>query len=133
MDGSLHIQKGSICSMDFYSKEIINKEFHLLDFWPDPGNYTLRLECVNKNSLSGGHYLGIESVRLRDRRPRVHTYAHDKDKDWDRDKDEDEARDGAGSKVTLCHVPPGNPEARHTISVGRAAVKARQRRSSSPT
>jgi hypothetical protein len=26
--------------------------------------------------------------------------------------------------VTLCHVPPGNPEARHTISVGEPAVDA---------
>lgn len=74
------VKLGSV--MDLYSKEIISQEYHLLDFWPDPGKYTLRLECVDKNPLSGGHYLGIESVRLRERRPRVHTYAHDKDKDW---------------------------------------------------
>lgn len=68
--------------MDLYSKDITSREYHLLDFWPEPGNYTLRLGCVGKNPLSTGYYLGIESVRLRRRRPRVEKYAHDKDKDW---------------------------------------------------
>lgn len=68
--------------MDFYSKDVANKEFHLLDFWPDPGHYTLRLQCVGKNPSSSGHFLGIESVRLRERRPRVTQYGYDKDKDW---------------------------------------------------
>jgi len=27
-------------------------------------------------------------------------------------------------KVAICHVPPGNPDAAHTIHVGEAAVKA---------
>jgi hypothetical protein len=30
----------------------------------------------------------------------------------------------AGSAVTLCHVPPGNPEAAHTVTVGASAVPA---------
>ncbi len=68
--------------MDFYSKDILNREFHLLDFWPDPGEYTLFLECVGKNPLSQGYYLGMESVRLRERRPRVKQMGHDQDKDW---------------------------------------------------
>ena len=68
--------------MDFYSADVVNEEFHLLDFWPDAGNYTLRLECVGRNPASTGHYLGIESVRLRERRPRVLDYGHDKNKDW---------------------------------------------------
>jgi hypothetical protein len=68
--------------MDFYNAETDDREFHLLDFWPDPGEYKLRLECVGKNAMSTGHYLGIESVRLRERRPRVKQWAHDKDKDW---------------------------------------------------
>jgi hypothetical protein len=68
--------------MDLYSSETSTREYHLLDFWPEPGEYKLRLECVGKNSTSGGCYLGIESVRLRRRRPRVSQYRHDVDKDW---------------------------------------------------
>lgn len=68
--------------LDFYSAKIASEEFHLLDFWPEPGKYTLRLECVGKNAQSQGYYLGLESVRLRERRPRVAQWAHDKNKDW---------------------------------------------------
>lgn len=68
--------------VDLYSKEVKKKEIHLLDFWPEPGRYVLRLECTGKNLLSKGYYLGIESVRLRQRRPRVRRYAHDRDKEW---------------------------------------------------
>lgn len=68
--------------MDFYSKSIENREFHLLDFWPEPGKYTLTLICVGKNIASSGTLLGIESVRLRERRPRVNQFGFDKDKDW---------------------------------------------------
>jgi hypothetical protein len=68
--------------MDLYSEQIKSREHHLLDFWPEPGKYTLRLECVGKNPLSSGYYLGIESIRLRERRPRVKDYAHDRDKNW---------------------------------------------------
>ncbi|MBV6504376.1 MAG: hypothetical protein AKCLJLPJ_02504 [Fimbriimonadales bacterium] len=67
---------------DMYSAEIESEEVHLLDFWPDPGDYVLRLECVGKHPLSSGHFLGIESLRLRERRPRVQAYGHDKQKDW---------------------------------------------------
>jgi len=31
---------------------------------------------------------------------------------------------GGQSKVTICHVPPGNPDNRHTITVGAPAVPA---------
>ncbi len=68
--------------MDLYSPRIVGEEVHLLDFWPEPGTYTLRLECTGKNPQSGGYYMGIESVRLRERRPRVAEMGHDKDKDW---------------------------------------------------
>jgi hypothetical protein len=68
--------------IDLYSPEVINEEVHLLDFWPAPGTYTVRLECTGKNPQSGGYFLGIESVRLRERRPRVTGYGHDKGKDW---------------------------------------------------
>lgn len=68
--------------IDLYSAKVETVEAHLLDFWPEPGTYTLRLECVGKNPASTGHYLGIESVRLRERRPRVAEYGWDKGKDW---------------------------------------------------
>jgi hypothetical protein len=55
--------------IDLYNADIINEEIHLLDFWPEPGKYTLRLECVGKKPLSAGYYAGLESVRLRERRP----------------------------------------------------------------
>jgi len=68
--------------MDFFSEKVENREFHLLDFWPEPGKYMLRLECVGKNAKSQGYFLGIESLRLRERRPRVRQMGWDKDKDW---------------------------------------------------
>jgi hypothetical protein len=68
--------------MDFYAAELAGKEFPLMDFWPEPGVYTLRLTCIGKNKLSDGSNLAIESLRLRERRPRVEKYGHDKDKDW---------------------------------------------------
>ena len=55
--------------LDFYAEEVAGKEFFLMDFWPEPGSYTLRLECVGKNARSEGNGLGVESVRLRERRP----------------------------------------------------------------
>jgi hypothetical protein len=68
--------------IDSYSPKTTNEEVHLLDFWPEPGTYKLRLDCVGKNQASSGYYCGLESVRLRERRPRVARYGHDKDKDW---------------------------------------------------
>lgn len=69
-------------AMDFYAPQVEAREYHFLDFWPEPGTYTLKLECVGKNHLSSGYGMTIESVRLRERRPRVKEMAHDKDKDW---------------------------------------------------
>ncbi len=68
--------------MDFYAAEVTQREFPLLDFWPEKGQHVLRLECVGKHKMAEGVNLGIESVRLRERRPRVEKYGHDKDKDW---------------------------------------------------
>jgi len=68
--------------LDFYSERLESQEFHLLDFWPEPGRHTLRLDCVGKNPRSAGHYCGLESVRLRERRARVAEYGFDRDKDW---------------------------------------------------
>lgn len=71
--------------IDLYSQSIGHREVHLLDFWPEPGSYTVRLDCVGRNPASSGVYMGIESVRLRERRPRVAQYGHDKNRDWKTD------------------------------------------------
>lgn len=68
--------------IDLYTPKVENREVHLLDFWPEPGRYRIRLQCVGKNSQSNGYLCGIESVRLRERRPRVVDMGWDKDKDW---------------------------------------------------
>lgn len=67
---------------DLYSPKLGSEEVHLLDFWPEPGTYRLRLVCTGKNQQSSGYYCGIESVRLRARRPRVAQYGFERDKDW---------------------------------------------------
>jgi len=69
-------------TMDLYSRETEVRDFPLLDFWPAPGRYNMRLECVGKSVLSKGCWLGLDSVRLRERRPRVAEYGYDKDHDW---------------------------------------------------
>lgn len=68
--------------MNLYSARVSEWEWHLLDFWPKPGHYMLRLECVGKDDRSTGYYLGVESVRLRERRPRVAEWARDRNNDW---------------------------------------------------
>ncbi len=72
--------------LDLYSKKTDVREFHLLDFWPDPGEHVIRLECVEKSEDSSGHWLGLDSIRLRERRPRVKEWGFDKDKDWKTEK-----------------------------------------------
>jgi len=69
-------------TLDFYAETRSTAVFPLLDFWPEPGRYVLRLACVGKSASSAGHACVIESVRLLERRPRVAAYGHDKDKDW---------------------------------------------------
>jgi len=71
--------------LDFYADRPAGREFPLLDFWPDPGTHTLRLECIGRNPRSAGYACAVESVRLMERRPRVAEYGHDKDKDWRKD------------------------------------------------
>ncbi|MBE7557911.1 DUF2961 domain-containing protein [bacterium] len=57
--------------LDTYRADPDLWEFHLMDFWPDPGKYTFKLVCVGRNKASDGNTLGLNSVRLRERRPRV--------------------------------------------------------------
>ena len=68
--------------IDLYHDRIDSRECHLLDFWPDPGTYTFKLVCIGKNPRSDGYGLGLESLRLRERRPRVAAYARDRNRDW---------------------------------------------------
>jgi hypothetical protein len=68
--------------LDFYAEEPQGWKFHLLDFWPEPGTYVLRIECIGKSTWSSGCACRIESVQLLERRPRVAEYGHDKDRDW---------------------------------------------------
>jgi hypothetical protein len=50
---------------------------------------------------------------------------HDGRHDGDRD-DRDDDRNGQG-KVTICHIPPGNASAKHTITVSESAWSAHQK------
>lgn len=68
--------------VNLYDDKVREWEHHLLDFWPDPGNYSLELRYVGQDHRSSGKILGIESVRLRERRPRVTGFAFDTDNDW---------------------------------------------------
>lgn len=69
----------------------------------------------------------------------VHGKAKDKDKNkdkkeqksddrrGDRHDDDRDHRDGdRDGKVTICHIPPGNRSARHTITVSESAWQAHQ-------
>lgn len=69
-------------TLDFYADEPGGWTFQLLDFWPDPGTYHLRLEKIGKDDNSTGYSCRIESIQFLERRPRVAEYGHDKDKDW---------------------------------------------------
>ena len=71
--------------LDFYAADREDRMFALLDYWPEPGTYTLRLTCVGRNARSTGAACTVESVRLLERRPRVAAMGHDKDKDWRKD------------------------------------------------
>jgi hypothetical protein len=52
---------------DFYSKELQVKDNYLGSFKLAPGKHTLRMEYVGRNLASKGNYLGLDSIRLRER------------------------------------------------------------------
>ncbi len=68
--------------IDLYADSTSVKECQILDFWPEQGTHVVRLQHVGKSEKSSGDYLGIVSVRLRQRRPCVAEYGHDRDKNW---------------------------------------------------
>jgi hypothetical protein len=52
---------------DFYMKDIEVKDIYLGSFQLAEGKHLLRFGCVGKNPLSSGNYLGLDSIRLRER------------------------------------------------------------------
>jgi len=68
--------------IDLYSSLSRVDDYQLMDVWPEPGKHTLRLTCTGRNHLSGGEAIGVNSVRLRERRPRVREIGYLKNHDW---------------------------------------------------
>jgi hypothetical protein len=56
-----------LTDFDFYSKDLNVKDIYLGNFKLAVGKHTLRFVCVGKNPFSKGNYLGLDSVRLRER------------------------------------------------------------------
>lgn len=56
-----------VSDYDFYSAELKVKDNYLGSFRLAPGKHVLRLECVGRNVMSKGDYLGLDSIRLRER------------------------------------------------------------------
>jgi hypothetical protein len=56
-----------ISDYDFYSEELQVKEHYLGSFRLTPGKHTLKMVCVGKNVMSRGNYVGLDSIRLRER------------------------------------------------------------------
>jgi hypothetical protein len=52
---------------DFYSKELAVKDIYFGSYKLSKGKHTIRFECVGRNPFSKGNYLGLDSVRLRER------------------------------------------------------------------
>ncbi|MGD2123627.1 MAG: DUF2961 domain-containing protein, partial [Gemmatimonadota bacterium] len=52
---------------DFFSESVEVRDFYLGSYVLSPGGHTLRFESVEKNPLSSGGMLGLDSVRLRER------------------------------------------------------------------
>jgi hypothetical protein len=68
--------------MNLYDPDVRDWEHHLLDFWPEPGDYVIELRLVGQDLRSSDDILGIESVRLRKRHQRVFDFGYDKNNDW---------------------------------------------------
>ncbi len=56
-----------VADYDFYAPSLEVRENYLGSFKLAPGKHTLRLECVGRNPLAKGRYLGLDSIRLRER------------------------------------------------------------------
>ncbi len=58
-----------VARLDLYNPETRVEEVSLGSFSLEPGPHTLRFELVGKHPVSGGSFLGVDSVRLRERLP----------------------------------------------------------------
>jgi len=58
-----------VARIDLYRPEIEVEEIGLGTFSLEPGTHTLRFELLGRNPLSRGAFLGVDSVRLRERLP----------------------------------------------------------------
>jgi hypothetical protein len=56
-----------VADYDFYSPSLQVKDEYLGSFKLPAGKHTLRLECVGRNALAKGKYVGLDSIRLRER------------------------------------------------------------------
>ncbi len=71
--------------MNLYDSRVRDWDHHLLDFWPDPGDYVLELRLLGQDLRSSNDLLGIESIRLRKRNSLVEQFAYEKERDWKTD------------------------------------------------
>ncbi|MCX6563567.1 MAG: DUF2961 domain-containing protein, partial [Candidatus Aminicenantes bacterium] len=53
--------------LDLYSSVFDVRDHYIGSFKLVPGKHRLRLECIGKNPMAKGNYLGLDSVRLRER------------------------------------------------------------------
>ncbi len=56
-----------IDDFDFYAGNLVVRDHYLGSFRLPVGKHSLRFECVGRNPLSKGNYLGLDSIRLRER------------------------------------------------------------------
>ncbi len=64
LDGEVKVD-----ALDLYAAETHVEEISLGTFAPKPGKHVLRFELAGKNAVSTGRYLGLDSIRLRERQP----------------------------------------------------------------
>lgn len=62
LDGAVKVER-----LDLYAAETTVREIDLGSATLAAGTHTLRFECLGRSPLSAGHYLGLDSVRLRER------------------------------------------------------------------
>ena len=68
--------------LDLYATDVSPWEWHLLGLLARAGRVHAAAGMRRQEPPITGYYLGLESVRLRARRPRVKEWARDKDNDW---------------------------------------------------